>query len=94
MINSIRKTATIQLHVKFSKPNSLVSVADDVTVITGLEKENQLLLNQFTRWCNWAGMKISVNKYVAFWNKEICHILSPVPTKAYFEQLIGSYCCE
>ena len=27
--------------------------ADDAAVITGLENENQILLNHFTRWCVW-----------------------------------------
>ena len=36
--------------------------ADDAAVITGLEKENQSLLNHFTRWCTWANMIIRVNK--------------------------------
>ena len=40
--------------------------ADDAAVITGLENENQMLLNHFTRWCAWADMKIRVDKYSAF----------------------------
>ena len=40
--------------------------ADDAAVITGLEKENQLLLNHFSRWCTWAGMVIRVDKCSTF----------------------------
>ena len=40
--------------------------ADDAAVITGLENENQILLNHFTRWCNWAGMIIRVDKCLTF----------------------------
>ena len=40
--------------------------ADDAAVITGLESENQLLLNHFTRWCSWAGMIIRVDKCSTF----------------------------
>ena len=40
--------------------------ADDAAVITGLENENQILLNHFTRWCNWAGMIIGVDKCLTF----------------------------
>ena len=29
---------------------------DDAAVISGLEKENQILLNLFSRWCSWADM--------------------------------------
>ena len=36
--------------------------ADDAAVITGLENENKILLNHFTRWCTWANMIISVDK--------------------------------
>ena len=40
--------------------------ADGAAVITGLEYENQILLNHFTRWCNWAGMIIGVDKCLKF----------------------------
>ena len=30
------------------------------------ERENQLLLNSFTKWCQWSAMKIRVDKCVAF----------------------------
>ena len=36
--------------------------ADDAAVITTNERENQLLLNCFSRWCQWAGMVIRVDK--------------------------------
>ena len=35
--------------------------ADDAAVITGLENENQILLNHFTRRCAWANKKIRVD---------------------------------
>ena len=40
--------------------------ADDAAVITGLENENQFLLNHFTRWCTWADMIIRVDKCSTF----------------------------
>ena len=40
--------------------------ADDAAVITGLENENQILLNHFTRWCTWANMIIRVDKCSTF----------------------------
>ena len=40
--------------------------ADDAAVITSNEKENQLLLNFFTRWCQWAYMIIRVDKCITF----------------------------
>ena len=40
--------------------------ADDAAVITSGEKENQILLNCFTRWCQWANFVIRVDKCVSF----------------------------
>ena len=40
--------------------------ADDAAVITTNERENQLLLNCFSRWCQWAGMVIRVDKCTTF----------------------------
>ena len=40
--------------------------ADDASVITGLENENKILLNHFTRWCTWANMIIRVYKCSTF----------------------------
>ena len=40
--------------------------ADDAAVVTSDERENQLLLNCFTRWCQWACMQIRVDKYITF----------------------------
>ena len=36
--------------------------ADDAAAVSSLESENQILLNAFSRWCNWANMIIRVNK--------------------------------
>ena len=40
--------------------------ADDAAVVTTDERENQLLLNCFTKWCQWAKMIIRVDKCVTF----------------------------
>ena len=40
--------------------------ADDAAAITGLENENNILLNHFTRWCAWANMKTRVDKCSTF----------------------------
>ena len=47
-------------------PTHWFQFADDAAVITSLENENQILLHQFSRWCNWAGMKIRVDKRSTF----------------------------
>ena len=48
------------------RPVHWFQFADDAAVITGQERENQLLLNCFTIWCQWAGMIIRVDKCVTF----------------------------
>ena len=40
--------------------------ADDAAVVTTDERENQLLLNCFTKWCQWSMMRIRFDKCVAF----------------------------
>ena len=40
--------------------------ADDAAVISSQEKENQMLLNRFTIWCQWANMIIRVDKCSTF----------------------------
>ena len=40
--------------------------ADDAAELTANERENQLLLNCSSRWCQWAGMVIRVDKCTTF----------------------------
>ena len=40
--------------------------ADDAAVVTTNERENQLLLNCFTKWCQWSNMVIRVDKCLTF----------------------------
>ena len=40
--------------------------ADDAAVVSGQEKENQMRLNRFTIWCQWAQMIIRVDKCSTF----------------------------
>ena len=47
-------------------PEHWFQFADDAAVITNGEKENQLLLNCFTRWCQWSSMNIRVDKCTTF----------------------------
>ena len=48
------------------KPIHWFQFADDAAVVTTDERENQLLLNCFTKWCQWANMIIRVDKCVNF----------------------------
>ena len=45
--------------------------ADDAAVGTTNERKNQLLLDCFSRWCNWANMVILVDKCVRFGIKKL-----------------------
>ena len=47
-------------------PTHLFQFADGAAVITDLEHEDQVLLNYFTRWCKWAGVKIRVDKCITY----------------------------
>ena len=40
------------------QPRNWFQFADDAAAVTSSEYENQILLNMFTRWCNWSGMTI------------------------------------
>ena len=42
-------------------PIHWVQFADDAAVLTSDERENQLLLNCFTRWCEWAYMQVCID---------------------------------
>ena len=45
--------------------------ADDAAVVTGLEHENQVLLNAFSHCCTWADMIIRVDKCHSFGMKKV-----------------------
>ena len=46
---------------------------DDAAVVTIDERENQLLLNYFTKWCQWADMIIRVDKWITFGMKKFSY---------------------
>ena len=47
------------------QPVHWLQFAGDTAVTSG-EKENQILLSCFTRWCQWANFAIRVDKCVTF----------------------------
>jgi len=47
-------------------PRHWFQFADDATISTSTESENQVLLNCFTRWCQWSNMTIRVDKCTTF----------------------------
>ena len=60
--------------------------ADDTAVITGLENENQILLNHFTRWRTWANMIIRVDKCSTFGIKKSSTSSTQYPPKLIVNQ--------
>ena len=48
------------------RPVHWFQFTDDAAVVTGQESENQVLLNRFSIWCNWADMIIRVDKCITF----------------------------
>ena len=48
--------------LRYLTPRHWYQFADNAAVISGLESENQILLNLFSRWCSWADMIIRVDE--------------------------------
>ena len=68
-IQTIKSDEFKQLSYRYTKlltPKHWLQFADDTTAISGSESDNQILLNAFTRWCNWASMIIPVDKCKSF----------------------------
>ena len=63
---SAQKFNQFGFSIGFLSPVHWFQFADDAAAITGLEKENQLLLNNFSRWHTWAHVKIRVDKCSTF----------------------------
>ncbi len=68
-VQHIKSESFLQLGFwKFNKtgipcnPIHWFQFADDAAVISSQEKENQILLNRFSVWCQWANMIIRVDK--------------------------------
>ena len=53
------------------QPIHWFQLADDTAEVSGQENENQLLLNRFTLWCQWADRIIRVGKCVTFGMKKV-----------------------
>ena len=53
-------------HYRLFNPVHWFQFADDAAVVTTNERENQLLLNCFSRWCQWSNMLIRVDKCSSF----------------------------
>ena len=53
-------------HDRLFNPVHWLQFADDAAVVTTNERENQLVLNCFSRWCQWSNMLIRVDKCSSF----------------------------
>jgi len=93
-------TVSVASSTKVSSIGTLLSLrpihwfqfADDAAVVSGQENENQLLLNRFTLWCQWADMIIRVDKCVTFGMKKSTNEISSVSTKALYQQSASTLC--
>ena len=68
-IQTIKSDEFKQLSYRYTKlltPKHWLQFAEDATAISGSESDNQILLNAFTRWCNWASVIIRVDKCKSF----------------------------
>lgn len=52
--------------IKGFQPRNWFQFADDAAAVTSLEKDNQTLLNIFSRWCTWSDMLIRPDKCHSF----------------------------
>lgn len=68
-IQSINSEPLNNLGYKFADmflPRHWLQFADDAVAVTRLEKENQILLDAFARWCSWSNLKVRVDKCHSF----------------------------
>ena len=70
------------------KPRNWFQFADDAAATTSLECENQLLLNLFSRWCNWADLEIRPDKCHSFGIKKLQSAAVQFKPKLYINNLL------
>ena len=64
-------------------PRHWFQFADDASIVTGTEQENQILLSAFTRWCTFADMIIRVDKCTTFGIKKFNSVARQYQPKLY-----------
>ena len=64
-------------------PRHWFQFADDASVVTSTENENQILLSAFARWCGWAEMIIRVDKCHTFGMKKFISVCKQYKPKLY-----------
>ncbi len=85
-LNYIKSEQFMQLgysvHSKL-KPRHWFQFADDASVVTGSERENQILLSAFTKWCVWADMIVRVDKCKTFGIKKFNSVAKQYKPKVF-----------
>ena len=70
-------------------PIHWIQFADDGAVSSGQDRENQLLLNRFTVWCQWSDMILRVDKCTTFGiKKELTRSIQYLP-KLFLNNLLA-----
>ena len=59
---------------------------DNAAVISGQEQENQMLLNRFTIWCQWAGIIIRVDKCCTSGIKKVSSTSAQIQPKLFINK--------
>ena len=69
-------------------PRNWFQFADDAIAISATEYENQTLVNAFSRWCNWAKMKIRPDKCQTFAMKKVLTQSKQFKPKIYVDSIL------
>ena len=73
---------------KLLTPRNWFQFADDAIAISATEYENQTLVNAFSRWCNWAKMKIRPDKCQTFAMKKVLTQSKQFKPKIYVDNIL------
>ena len=74
--------------LKYLNPRHWYQFADDAAIITGMENHNQILLDEFSRWCTWTEMSIRIDKCHSFGMAKIKTASKQVLPKLYLNNIL------
>ena len=74
--------------LKYLSPRHWYQFADDAAIVTGSEKHNQILLNEFSRWCTWTKMSIRIDKCHTFGMEKVRTAPKQVMPKLYLNNTL------
>ena len=89
----VKENQYSQLGYTFEKgflPRNWYQFADDAIAVTPTERENQLLLDAFSRWCNWSHMSIRTDKCHSFGMKKVNSTSKQILPKVYLNNKLVS----